>query len=217
MNKNEQENFWSGDFGKKYTDRNSRYNEEFNQVYKTWYGVSRTQMNEDFLKSLPKDTRMLEVGCNTGMQLAELQSEGFTSLYGIELQDYAVQKAKEYTEGINIIQGSAFDIPFKDNFFDLVFTSGVLIHIAPDNLSKVFSEMYRCSNRFIWGFEYYADDVTAINYRGNEGFLWKANYGKLMRDQFPNLELIKEEKYPYITPSEKGNVDFMFLLEKKNA
>lgn len=215
MKRNEQENFWSGDFGKSYTDRNSRHNEEFNKAYQHWYGVSRTKMNEAFLGTLPKDSRILEVGCNTGMQLAELKSMGFTSLYGIELQDYAVQKAKEYTEGINIIQGSAFDVPFKDNFFDLVFTSGVLIHIAPDNLPKVFSEMYRCSKKYIWGFEYYADKVTSINYRGNEGFLWKANYGKLMRNQFSNLGLVKEELYPYITEAERGNTDFMYLLEKK--
>jgi len=214
MNKNEQENFWSGDFGKNYTDRNTRHNEEFNKIYETWYGIPRATMNEAFLGSLPKDIRILEVGCNTGMQLAELKSQGFSSLYGIELQDYAVQRAKEYTEGINIIQGSAFDIPFKDKFFDLVFTSGVLIHIAPDNLPKVFSEMYRCSKKYIWGFEYYSDNVTSINYRGNEGFLWKANYGKLMRDQFNNLSLVKEEFYPYITEMEKGNIDFMYLLQK---
>lgn len=217
MHKNQQEQFWGGDFGKNYTDRNTRENEDLNKIYETWYGVSRTKMNEKFLNSIPKDSRILEVGCNTGMQLACLKSMGFTSLYGIELQEYAVQKAKDYTQGINIIQGSAFDIPFKDAFFDLVFTSGVLIHIAPDNLSKVFSEMCRCSKKYIWGFEYYSDDVTSINYRGNEGFLWKANYGKLMRNQFSDLELIKEEKYPYITQAEKGNVDFMYLLEKKNA
>lgn len=215
MKKNEQENFWSGDFGKSYTDRNSRHNEEFNMAYQNWYGTTRTMMNEAFLGRLQKDIRILEVGCNTGMQLAELKSMGFTSLYGVELQDYAVQRAKEYTEGINIIQGSAFDIPFKDDFFDLVFTSGVLIHIAPDNLPKVFSEMHRCSKKYIWGFEYYADKVTSINYRGNEGFLWKANYGKLMRDQFSNLGLVKEELYPYITEAESGNIDFMYLLEKK--
>ena len=40
---------------------------------------------------------------------------GFTDLYGIELQKYAVEKAKANTEYINIIQDSPFDIPYKDN------------------------------------------------------------------------------------------------------
>jgi len=211
---NKQEHFWDGEFGKDYTDRNTRVDEDLNKIYQTWYNVTRKEMNEAFLGSLPKDTRILEVGCNTGMQLANLKSMGFTSLYGIELQAYAVQKAKDYTQGINIIQGSAFDIPFKDGFFDLVFTSGVLIHIAPENLPLVFSEMHRCSKKYIWGFEYFAEDVTSIKYRGNEGFLWKANYGKLMRNQFKGLSLLKEQFYPYVSEAEKGNVDFMYLLEK---
>ena len=217
MSENQQEKFWSGDFGKSYTDRNSRSNMEVDQAYKAWYGVSRADMNEIFLGSFPRDIRILEVGCNTGMQLVSLQSMGFNSLYGIELQDYAVQRAKEYSEGINIIQGSAFDIPFKDNFFDLVFTSGVLIHIAPNNLPEIFSEMHRCSKKYIWGFEYYAPKTTSINYRGNEGFLWKADYGKLICDQFKDVALTKHQLYPYITEGEKGNVDAMYLLEKKNA
>lgn len=217
MNKNEQENFWSGDFGKNYTDRNSRHNDALNKIYNDWYGFSRIEMNQTFLETMPKESRILEVGCNTGMQLAALQSMGFTSLYGIELQDYAVQKAKEYTNGINIIQGSAFDLPFKENYFDIVFTSGVLIHIAPENLSKVFSEMYRCSKKYIWGFEYFADEVTSINYRGNNGFLWKANYAKMLEEQFNDLTLVKEQQYPYVSENEKGNVDFMYLLEKINA
>jgi pseudaminic acid biosynthesis-associated methylase len=215
--KNQQENFWSGDFGKEYTDRNSRYNEELEKAYQTWYGVSRREMNDEFLGRLPKDIRILEVGCNTGMQLACLKGMGFTELYGIELQPYAVEKAKEYTDGISIIQGSAFDIPFKDNYFDLVFTSGVLIHIAPENLPKVFAEMHRCSKKYIWGFEYYAPKTTSINYRGNEGFLWKADYGKLIGEQFKNMEVVKQEYYPYITENEKGNTDSMYLLAKKNA
>jgi len=212
--KNEQEKFWSSEFGKEYTDRNSRANSELNEIYKVWYGHTRLQMNEKFLNSFSRDIKILEVGCNTGMQLACLQSMGFTNLYGIELQSYAVQKAKEFTQGVNIIQGSAFDIPFKDNFFDLVFTSGVLIHIDPTNLPRVFAEMHRCTNSHIWGFEYYADKVTSINYRGNEGFLWKADYQQLMRDQFPDLKLVMKEHYPYITENEKGNVDYMYLLKK---
>ena len=74
MIKNDQERFWSGDFGKEYTDRNTRQKDELNKVYQEWYGVTRVKMNETFLASLPKDTRILEVGCNTGMQLACLRT-----------------------------------------------------------------------------------------------------------------------------------------------
>ena len=132
MENNFQENLWVGDFGQEYTERNIFDPDKLDKDYKETFDVSRTDMNELFLKDLNlKDKRILEVGCNIGNQLRFLQRMGYKNLYGIELQPYAVQRAKDFTKGINIIQGEADDIPFKDGYFDLVFTSDVLIHIAP--------------------------------------------------------------------------------------
>lgn len=170
-------------------------------------------MNNRFLLGLGlENKRILEVGCNVGNQLRMLQYMGFGNLYGIELQQYAVEKAKSLTQGINIIQGVGDDIPFKDGYFDMVFTSGVLIHISPDNINRVLDEIYRCTKEYIWGLEYYADEYTEINYRGNDNLLWKTNFSKLYLDRFPELELVKEEKFKYLN---NDNVDVMFLLRKK--
>ncbi len=130
------------------------------------------------------------------------------------MQSHAVEKAKELTSGINIIQGSGFDIPFKDNFFDIVCTNGVLIHIAPDDLGRFMDEMYRCSKKYIWGFEYFSEDVTSVTYRGNDSFLWKADYARIFVDRFSDLKLVKKEFYPYVAEREKGIADCMYLLEK---
>ncbi|WP_303311174.1 pseudaminic acid biosynthesis-associated methylase [Hymenobacter sp. BT730] len=209
-----QEEFWAGDFGRAYTDRNSRPVAEWNEFYRTTWGLTKTEMNAAFLGHLSPESRILEVGCNTGMQLTGLQQAGFQNLYGVELQPYAVERAKEFTQHVNIVQGSGFDLPFKDNFFDVVCTNGVLIHIAPADLPRIMSEMVRCSRRYIWGFEYFSPEITTVPYRGNEGFLWKADYAKLFLAQFPELRLVKQEFYPYQTAAEKGNVDSMYLLEK---
>jgi pseudaminic acid biosynthesis-associated methylase len=212
--KTEQIDFWSGDFGKNYTDRNNYSFEDWNEFYKSTWGVTKTEINQPLVDALPKDAKILEVGCNIGLQLNGLQKQGFTNLYGIELQHYAVEKAKSITEGINIIQGSGFDIPFKDGFFDLVMTNGVLIHIAPKDLPTIMGEIYRCSNQYIAGFEYYAEELTNLNYRGNKGFLWKADYSKLYQNQFPDLKELSRDFYPYIKESEKGNTDYFYLLKK---
>lgn len=209
-----QENFWSGNFGKEYTKRNPSSEKDWEQFYLETWGKSRLEMNNISIGAISKDAKILEVGCNIGMQLIGLQKMDYKNLYGIEIQSYAVEKAKENTKGINIIQGSGFDIPFKDGYFDMVYTSGVLIHIHPNDLPKMMDEMYRCSNKYIWGWEYYADDVTEINYRGNKGFLWKANYAQLFLDRFPDLKMVSQQDYPYIKDSEKGNVDKMYLLSK---
>jgi len=209
-----QENFWSSEFGKDYTDRNSHSLEDWNKFYIETWGETKTKMNEISLNEVSKDAKILEVGCNTGMQLRGLQAMGFKSLYGIEIQDFAVEKAKEYTQNINIIQGSGFELPFKDGYFDLTCTNGVLIHISPDNLPKIMDEMYRCSSKYIWGWEYFAEEVTNINYRGNEGFLWKANFAQMFLDRFPDLKMISFQDYPYIKKGDQGNVDRMYLLSK---
>lgn len=214
MSKTKQAEFWEGDFGKEYTDRNSRNPEEWEQFYLNNWGLSKEAMNERFIGHFPKNTQVLEVGCNTGMQLACLQRMGFEHLYGVELQQYAVEKAKSFTRHINIIQGSGFDLPFKDNFFDIVCTNGVLIHISPKDIHKIMDEMYRCTKEYIWGFEYYAERTTTISYRGNEDYLWKADYASLFMERFPDLKLIKKELFPYIRQGEKDNADCMYLLRK---
>ena len=179
-----QENFWSGDFGKDYTERNSHSLEDWNNFYLENWGSTRIKMNEVSLDGISKDAKILEVGCNTGMQLRALQKMGFENLYGVEIQKYAAERAKDFTKHVNIVQGSGFDLPFRDGYFDLVCTNGVLIHISPDDLPKIMDEMYRCTSKYIWGWEYFADDVTEINYRGNEGYLWKANYAQLFLERF---------------------------------
>jgi pseudaminic acid biosynthesis-associated methylase len=209
--KTEQMQFWEGSFGKEYTDRNPQNIDEMDALYKKCFGVSRSEINKKFLEDIPRNAKILEVGCNIGLQLQLLQKMGFTNLYGIELQEYAVEKAKTITKNINIIQGSGFDIPFRDGYFNLVYTSGVLIHINPDHLPTIISEIYRCTSKYIFGFEYYAEKLTNILYRGNEGYLWKNNFSNCYQQAFKNLKTVKEEKYKY-TDSE--NVDQSFLLEK---
>jgi len=207
--------FWSGEFGREYTDRSNFTPESWDQFYLRNYGVTKLEMNADALKDLPRDARILEVGCNIGLQLLGLQRMGFTQLYGLELQQYAVEKAKSISVNIQIIQGSGFDIPFKDEFFDLVCTNGVLIHIAPEHHPSFMGEIVRCSRRYVMGYEYYAPEVTQITYRGHQGYLWKMDFAKRYLNLFPALKPLYERIYPYIHPPELGKQDTVFLLEKR--
>ncbi len=203
---------WADKFGKEYTDRNALFPQELELLYKQRYGITRTEINLRFLGNLNRKIKILEVGSNIGNQLLLLQNMGFINLYGIELQAYAVELSKSRTKNINIIQGSAFDIPFKDYFFDMVFTSGVLIHISPEDIAIALDEIYRCTKKYIWGFEYYADTYTQINYRGYDNLLWKMDFAKLFSDRFDNLSLIKQEFLKYI---DSTNKDTMYLMEKR--
>jgi pseudaminic acid biosynthesis-associated methylase len=198
---------WADAFGQAYTSRNPHSPGEQDALYLRNYGVSRTALNEEFLAPLDRSTRILEVGCNMGVQLMGLQRLGFTRLYGIKVQSYALQ----LTEGIALVCGSALEIPFRAASFDLVFTSGVLIHISPDDMGGVMTEIHRCSRRYLWGFEYFAEEHTPIPYRGNENLMWKADFAGLYRQRFTGLALVKKRRLPHLT---NDNIDSMFLFEK---
>ena len=210
----EQIKTWTGTFGAEYTERCTfKSDGAFNELYKKRYGVSRDAINTEWVGHLPREARILEVGCNIGNQLRALQRLGFGNLYGIDVQRFAVERAKSVCQDIDIIVGSAFDIPFKSGFFDLVFTNNVLIHIAPDMIGSVIDEIVRVARGQVWGFEYYAPEFTTIKYRGNKDLLWKADYPQLFLDRQPDtLKIIRTKIFDCL--DEPGNQDICYLLGK---
>lgn len=203
---------WVGDFGRAYTDRNTLTLQEINSLYQTNYGITRTRLNERFLEQIPRNARILEVGCNCGNQLLLLQDMGFTNLWGAEVQSYALESARGRVQGVQLAQASALDLPYEDGYFDLVFTSGVLIHISPADLPRALDEIHRCSRTWIWGSEYYAPELAHVSYRGHDDLLWKMDYAKYLLDRFGDLKLVREQRLPYLSSS---NVDTMYLLRRK--
>jgi pseudaminic acid biosynthesis-associated methylase len=202
---------WQENFGKLYTDRNDMALEEMEALYLTNYGFTKSDLNKRFLEGISHTIRILEVGSNIGNQLMCLQNIGFVNLYGIELQNYAVELSKSRTCNMNIIQGSAFDIPFKNDFFDLVLTSGLLIHIHPSDVSNVMKEIHRCSKDYILGHEYWSSEFMEVKYREHSNLLWKGDYSQAYIELFEDLVLIKEERINY---RNNDNIDSMFLLRK---
>lgn len=203
---------WQGEFGRAYTDRNTLDVEDMNALWFANYGITRREINQLFLQDIPKDASFLEAGCNVGNQLLQLQEHGYTNLSAIELQSYAVEIAKSRLRNVVIKQGSALVLPYENNSFDVVFTSGVLIHIAPEDLPRAMSEIHRCAKTYIWGAEYYAPDVTSLNYHGHEKLLWKMDYARRYLECFNDVELVREQHLSYL---ENQNVDTVFLLRKR--
>jgi pseudaminic acid biosynthesis-associated methylase len=169
---------WRSEFGRDYTDRNDREKPE------------RVTSWQRLLEGIVP-ARALEIGCNVGWNLEYLRRLGVTGLYGVEPQAYAVERARWRGPQFNVVIGTAFDLPFRDNWFDLVFTSGVLIHISPDTVHAALEEMYRVASRYIVAIEYDDKVEQEVNYRGHAGALWKRDHGALWRSQFPDLQLVR--------------------------
>jgi hypothetical protein len=62
------------------------------------------------------------------------------------------------------------------------------------------------------GLEYYASEVTQVNYRGHDDLLWKTDYVKRHLDRFGDLELARKQRLPYLNST---NVDTVYLLKRK--
>ena len=169
---------WRSEFGRSYTDRNDHAKPERKT---SWARI---------LEGIAA-TRVLEVGCNVGWNLEYLHQLGVPDLHGIEPQAYAVSRARARNASFQVMQGTAFDLPYPDATFDLVFTSGVLIHIGPDELGAAMAEMHRVARRWIVAIEYDHPVEKEVAYRGHAGALWKRDHREAWQARHPDLRLVK--------------------------
>ena len=120
----EQEEFWAGDFGLEYLDRNKSVE----------FLASNINFFSKSLRSAISINSCIEFGCNIGMQLKALKYlYPKMQLHGIEINSDAAEKLANVIDKKNIYNQSIFDYECK-KVFDLVLIKGVLIHIRPERL-----------------------------------------------------------------------------------
>ncbi|MBI1829461.1 MAG: methyltransferase domain-containing protein [Thaumarchaeota archaeon] len=211
-NNSNQRNFWAGEFGNSYIDRNYS-TEEMNQLYKERTGFTFEQILKNFFIDIDKNSKILELGCNIGLVLSSLKKMGFANLYGLELNKKSFEIAKENNPNITFINSSMEDYDSKGEHFDLVYTSGVLIHIHPDALNAIIHKIVSLTNEYIFGFEYYSDSLVEVKYRGHSNVLWKQNFPLLFTKLYPSMTKIKEKKIYY---KNEDLCDVAYLLKKSS-
>lgn len=171
---------WSGTFGDDYVDRNSAAFEKRGEFWK------------ELLNEFPSE-RVLEVGCNVGANLHWVSKiVEPRNVFGVDVNSKALEQLHTNVPGVNGVWSVGRELPFRDRWFDLAFTMGVLIHQPASTLPLVMSEIVRCSRQFILCGEYHSDEITEVPYRGQTGALYKRNYGRIYRELFPELQLRKE-------------------------
>ena len=172
------ERLWAGQFGDEYLDRNRTAGE--------FRGPFWNKLLDGIAVS-----RALEVGCNVGANLRWLAERlGPANVYGIDINLKALVELRLSHPHVNAVSGPGRELPFRDRRFDLVFTAGVLIHQPDVTLPLVMSEIVRCSRRYVLCAEYCADRPSEVHYRGQQGALFKRDYGRLYSDLFPALRLV---------------------------
>lgn len=90
--------------------------------------------------SAPGD-KVLEVGCGAGDVLAALAEFG-RSCVGLEASQHMIRLAGQRPK-LTIVFGTADELGFPDDSFDLVFSQEVLEHLHPDDVPGHFCEAFR--------------------------------------------------------------------------
>ena len=203
----EQEAFWAGDFGHEYLQRNT--GEELI--------TSNIVLFSHVLRCAPGVKSITELGCNIGLNLQALHRINHRfKLGGYEINERAAGIASERNIA-DVVNGTILDdlaaTPGGGMKADLTFTKGVLIHINPDELHKVYRNLVTLSNRYVMVCEYYNPTPMAVSYRGVEDRLFKRDFAGELMDQY-HLKLI-DYGFCYHRDNHLAQGDSTwFLLEK---
>lgn len=171
------ERLWAEEFGDDYVRRNAEAGEGREPFWRAVLGRHAV-------------ASVLEIGCNVGGNLRWI--DGLVpsrAVWGIDVNEGALRTLRERLPLVNSVWSPARELPFRDRMFDLVFTAGVLIHQPESTLPLVMAEAVRCSRRYVLALEYYAAETVEVPYRGQEGALFKRDYGRLYAELFPELRL----------------------------
>lgn len=112
----------------------------YSYIKNRWISVAHSLINH---YKLSADAKILDIGCGKGYLLYDLmQLLPGLQVYGLDISDYAIRNCKEELKG-NLIVGNAQELPWPDNYFDLVISINTLHNLYAFELEKALKEMER--------------------------------------------------------------------------
>ena len=173
---NLQQSYWLKE--KDYIDRNLNFNNKIGK--KIW------------LKLLAKKkiNSVLECGANIGRNLVQINSAyPKKKLSFIEPNKKAFDLCSRNKQIFEKYNCFIEDCNTGGKTFDLVFTSGVLIHVNDITLKKIIKKIINFSRKYIIIIEYFSQESVMKKYRGKRNLLFLRDYG---------LEFLKTKKLDLI-------------------
>lgn len=121
---------------------NTQYYDAFSQSYDRGRDRGYHKLIDDqaaaIVKRVGQGGRLLEVGCGTGLVM-ERVSQFARDVEGIDISPGMLEHARR--RGLSVREGSATELPFGDNEFDVVYSFKVLAHVG--DIDTALSEMAR--------------------------------------------------------------------------
>jgi pseudaminic acid biosynthesis-associated methylase len=203
--KTEQEVFWAGDFGTEYIQRNQ--------------GDALLAANLSFftraLHQASGINSFIEFGANIGMNIKALNLlYPQIDAHAIEINANAVNELSKVVPQHKVYNQSILD--FQDNRqWDLTLIKGVLIHLNPEILPKVYDKLFASCGQYMLIAEYYNPTPISIPYRGHSDRLFKRDFAGEVMEKYPQLKLIDYGFAYHRDPNFPQDDITWFLMEKR--
>lgn len=165
---------------------NGEGNNWFNRNYRTFQNWE-TKV-DPVLESVPFDelglnsqSKILEIGCGQGFRLKKLQDYYHCSVVGLDPSSDSIKFA-EQNLGLSAVVGTADDLPFEDNSFDVVIYGFCLYLCDRNDLFKIAAESHRVLKNKSWIIinDFWSSDEYSNKYVHKEGIhSFKTDYSKM--------------------------------------
>ena len=112
--------------------------------------ASERERAEKIADFLPSDaTSVLDVGCGCGMAMdAIARRRAGLKLVGLERSEKTAEEARALF-GLEVVHGSADDLPFEDDAFEVVMANELLEHLPWSAFERTLAELARVARRTI--------------------------------------------------------------------
>ena len=154
---------WAGDFGLEYQVRNASSWPSIKNRARLFGDIFQAMENANKANPSPQPfpASVIEVGGGCGDNLRAIDMIYERSRQPIQLMSCDPNEtARKWMSDVATVQpGDLSALPYTDNAADLVFTSGVLIHVPPSDLPRALSERsteYRSDG-------YYRSNITTTS------------------------------------------------------
>lgn len=198
-----QEQFWAGEFGDAYTERNTG---------PRWI-ASNLALFSRILSATRAVRSVLELGANRGLNLLALrQLLPGARLSAVEINPKAVDELRRF-DWLHVDHASLLE--FKPAApADFVLIKGVLIHLNPDVLPGAYDLLHTASSRYVCIVEYYNPTPVTIPYREHTDRLFKRDFAGEMLTRHSDLRLVDYGFVYHGDPNFPQDDLTWFLLEK---
>ena len=166
------------------------------------YSIQEIVLTEYF-STLPQGSKVLEFGAGFGRHANYLSELANIEYFAVDQSPTMLDAMKVYTherideEHVTLIEPRQ-PLPYPDNYFDVVYTVSVLIHINPMHIGEIIQELKRVAKHVILHFENKLTDMSTLQFQDHNG-CWK----HAVQNLYENVQVVNDlssEQTLYIVP-----------------